>query len=245
MKKTVLMMIAAAFAAGAVYAADVDVDIGMYSQYMWRGMNLDSKPVIQGGVTVTHEKGFYANVWGNYAMEDDFVGEDYDDLNEVDYTLGYAGTYKALDYDVGYIYYSFPNTDYVSTQELYAGVALNNLPVTPSLYVYYDFKEVDGFYAVADLNYGVDLSDTLSMEVGASLGWGDSNYHEAWYGKDSSSVSDMTVYTGLSYALTESVSLNGSLSCSFYPDGALADAAEASYAHDQNLFGGLNVSYSF
>jgi uncharacterized protein (TIGR02001 family) len=245
MRKTAIILVAAVMACVAAYAADVEVDIGMYSQYMWRGMNLDNRPVVQGGVTVSSTNGFYANVWGNYATSDDFVGEDYNGLNEVDYTVGYAGTYDIFDYDVGYIYYSFPNTDYVSSQEIYAGVALNNLVVTPSLYVYYDFQEVDGFYAIADVNYGKDLSEELSMELGASLGFGDSNYHDFWYGKDAAGISDMSLYAGLSYALSDSLSLNASLTYTFFPDGALADAAEDAYAQDQNIWGGVSLAYSF
>jgi outer membrane scaffolding protein for murein synthesis (MipA/OmpV family) len=151
-----------------------------------------------------------------------------------------------IDYDVGYIYYSFPNTTFESTSEIYAGIALNNLPVTPSLYVYYDIDEAEGFYAVADLNYSKDLSDALSMEIGTSLAWASSNFNDFYYGRASSSLSDMKIYTGLSYALTDSVSLSGSLAYSFYPDAAASDVAEVTYNGEAaNLYGGVSLSYSF
>ena len=244
MKKMILML-TAVMVTGAAFAADVDADIGIFSKYIWRGMQLDENPVVQGGVTVSHEKGFYANVWGNYSIQDDYVGKDYDGLNEVDYTVGYAGTADIIDYDIGYIYYTFPNTDYSSTSELYVGIALNNLPVTPSLYVYYDIDGVDGFYAIADLNYGADLSEELSLEVGASLAWASANFNDAYYGRDASSLSDASVYAGLSYAVSDSVSIGASLACTFYPDGAAADAASDSYEEDVNVFGGVNLTYSF
>jgi uncharacterized protein (TIGR02001 family) len=250
MKKRAMMMMAAALAAGVVCAASVDTDIGVASKYIWRGMTLDDQPVVQGGVTVSHENGLYANVWGNYSLSGDYAQDVFggsDGLNEVDYTVGFAGTAGVLDYDVGYIYYTFPNTTFESTSEIYAGLALNNLPVTPSIYAYYDIDEAKGFYVVADLNYSKDLSEALSMEVGASLAWASSNFNEFYYGgRDSASISDVKFYTGLSYALSDSVSLSGSLAYSFFPDGAARDAAKASYNDEEaNLFGSVSVSYSF
>ncbi|MGE4487988.1 MAG: TorF family putative porin [Kiritimatiellales bacterium] len=243
MKKAIVMMMAAS--AVSVMAASVDTDIGIYSKYIWRGMCLDDQPVAQGGITVTHESGVYANVWGNYSLSDDYTGVD--GLNEVDYTVGYSGTFDVIDYDLGYIYYSFPNTSLESTSEIYAGLALNNLPITPSVYAYYDIDEADSLYVVADLNYGMDLSDALSAEVGASLAWADDNFNDFYYGgRSSSSLSDMTVYAGLSYALSDSLSLGASLTYSFFPDSAASDAAEATYANEEeNLFGGVSLAYSF
>lgn len=244
MRKLGFIMLAAALTAGVVSAVDVEGDIGLYSQYVWRGMNLDSKPAMQGGLTVS-QSGFYANIWGNYSLSDDYVGVGNDELNELDYTVGYAGAVGVVDYDVGVIYYTFPNTALDNTQEIYVGLALNNLPVTPSIYAYFDVHEADGFYAVADLNYGKELSDALSMELGASAAYGDKNYHNFYYGKNKGGLSDMSVYAGLSYALTENLSLNGLLACTFYPDGAMADTAENVYVHDQNLFGGVNLAFGF
>jgi len=245
MKKVIIMTIAA-LTAGIVSAASVDTDIGVYSKYIWRGQVLDDQPVVQGGVTVTHEKGFYANVWGNYSLSDDYGP---DGLNEVDYTVGFAGTVDALDYDVGYIYYSFPNTTLPSTGEIYGGVALNNLIVTPSLYVYYDVDEANGFYVIGDLNYGKDLSEALSMEAGVSVAWASANFNQFYYagsGHTGSSLSDSKLYTGLSYAISESLSLSASLSYSFFPDSVAGAASDATFdGSSDNLYGGVSLAYSF
>jgi hypothetical protein len=244
MKTKVIMMAAALMTATATYAADVEVDIGAYSHYIWRGMTLDNRPVLQGGVTVSStNSGFYGNVWGNYSLDDGKSGEE--GLNEVDYTVGYAGSYEIFDYDVGYIYYSFPNTDFDSTAELYVGVALNNLAITPSVYAYYDFDEADGFYVIGDLNYGTDITEALSMEVGASLAWASEDFNEFYHGRETDSVSDMTVYTGLSYALTDKLSLSGSLNYTFFPDSGAKDAAKDSYSYDSNIYGGVSLAYAF
>ena len=241
MKKWILL-IAAATVAGAASAATVDADIGIYSKYIWRGMQLDENPVLQGGVTASHDAGFYANVWGNYSLQDDYAPQG---LNEVDFTVGYAGTLDIVDYDFGFIYYSFPNTPLASTSEIYGGVALNNMVVTPSLYVYYDVDECNGFYAVADMNYSTNMTEEVSIEIGASMAWASSNFNSFYYGDSSSMLSDASVYTGVGYAVTESVSVSASLAASFYLDSSASDAADSAYQDDVNLYGGLSLAYTF
>ena len=243
MRKLIMIMVAA-MTAGIVSAASVDTDIGVYSKYIWRGQVLDDQPVVQGGVTVSSTNGFYANVWGNYSLNDGYTGVY--GLNEVDYTVGYGGSVDALDYDFGYIYYSFPNTTLPSTSEIYAGVALNNLPVTPSVYAYYDIDEANGFYVIGDLNYGKDLSEALSMEAGVSVAWASANFNQFYYGKTGSSLSDTQLYTGLSYALSETLSLSASLSYSFYPDSSAGAASDATFdGSSDNVYGGVSLAYSF
>lgn len=219
-------------------SVNVEADLGVYSEYIWHGIVFDNRPVVQGSATVTHETGFYLTAWWNYSTSAESIGES--GLNELDYTLGFAGTYAVIDYDLGYSYFTFPTTQWDEYQEIYVGVALNNWVITPSLYAYYDImRDTDTLYFVADLNYGKALCDTVSVEVGSSLGWGNGNYHEFWVGKKTDGVSDLNVYTGLSYALSEDLSLNGKINYSLFPDGTLADATE------DHFWGSLNLVYRF
>lgn len=246
MKRLIIATMALLTALSVAQAVEVDTDIGVYSAYVWRGQKLDDKPVVQGGITVS-TNGFYFNVWGNYSLSDQFVGKGSDQLNEVDYTIGYGGTLDIVDFDLGYIYYNFPNSGGgADTSEIYAGLALNNLPVTPSVYVYYDLDEVGGIYVVGDLNYSKDLSEALSMEVGASLAWADTEYQEGYYGgRDSSSLADGKIYAGLNYALSENLSAGVSIAYSYAADGSLRNDAADAGVDDENVVGGLNLAYSF
>jgi uncharacterized protein (TIGR02001 family) len=56
------------FAAEAAPASDLTVayNVGLYSQYIFRGLTqTDRKPALQGGVDLTHSSGFYLGAWGS------------------------------------------------------------------------------------------------------------------------------------------------------------------------------------
>ena len=56
------------FAADAAPASNLTVayNVGLYSQYIFRGMTqTDRKPALQGGVDLTHSSGFYLGAWGS------------------------------------------------------------------------------------------------------------------------------------------------------------------------------------
>ena len=56
------------FAADAAPTSDLTVSyhVGLYSQYIFRGLTqTDRKPALQGGVDLTHSSGFYLGAWGS------------------------------------------------------------------------------------------------------------------------------------------------------------------------------------
>jgi uncharacterized protein (TIGR02001 family) len=56
------------FAADAAPAPDLTVsyNVGLYSQYIFRGLTqTNRKPALQGGVDLTHSSGFYLGAWGS------------------------------------------------------------------------------------------------------------------------------------------------------------------------------------
>ena len=56
------------FAADAAPTPDLTVayNVGLYSQYIFRGLTqTDRKPALQGGIDLTHSSGFYLGMWGS------------------------------------------------------------------------------------------------------------------------------------------------------------------------------------
>ena len=73
----------------------ISADVGVFSQYIWRGYALSNESiVIQPSVTVGYE-GFSLNVWGNYDTDYFDTGTDY---NETDITLSYDWTYDIISF---------------------------------------------------------------------------------------------------------------------------------------------------
>jgi uncharacterized protein (TIGR02001 family) len=121
MKKVKLLALTAVFATSMVAVpaamADVAANVGVVTNYIWRGVSQTSDgPAVQGGVDWEHESGFYLGTWMSNV---DFGG--LADNNEVELDLygGYGGTVGEVDWDAGLIYYAYPLTDDVNFLEIY------------------------------------------------------------------------------------------------------------------------------
>lgn len=122
-KKTVIAgLVATAFAAGsasaqtpaAAPASDHTLtgNIGLYSQYIFRGLTQTNKePALQGGFDYSHSSGLYAGTWGsNVSWLRDGGGYNAGGSLEWDFYGGFKGTFGKSDftYDLGLLYYWYP-----------------------------------------------------------------------------------------------------------------------------------------
>lgn len=251
MKKCAALTIAAlAVSAGSAFAEDnavqVDTEVGVLTHYVWRGNVLEERPTAQGNISVSHESGLFADAWFNYALSDQSDITTQAELNEVDYTLGYASTYDNIDYSAGVIYYTFPNISGAEdTAEIFVTAALNDQIVTPYVEAYWDVKEVNGLYAKLGLEKGLDISEAMTLTVGASMGYGSKQYTDAYFNKQSDSLLDGVLYLGASYALSEKAAINLSASYSALVDGSINQQVDHDAIADDVVVGGVSYSYSF
>jgi uncharacterized protein (TIGR02001 family) len=93
--------------------AEVSGTATVVSDYVFRGVSQSAENVaVQVSLDYGHESGFYAGAWGSNV---DFgpAGEDFDESIEIDYYLGFANSIgdSGIDYDVSYLYYSYPGAD--------------------------------------------------------------------------------------------------------------------------------------
>ena len=107
------------FAADATPAPDLTVayNIGLYSQYIFRGLTqTDRGPALQGGVDLTHSSGFYLGAWAsNISWLRDYnntnLGAAYskDGHLELDIYGGYRYTFaNGVGIDLGALQYIYP-----------------------------------------------------------------------------------------------------------------------------------------
>lgn len=90
---------------------------------------------VQGGLDYAHDSGFYAGTWAStvdFGSEIDNSGPEpvlvKDETSyEVDLYLGYAGSIGDLGYDVGYLYYAYPDTDDADFGEIYGSLSYSYL----------------------------------------------------------------------------------------------------------------------
>ena len=159
MKKYLSLAAGLALSSGAMFsapaAAEVTGNIGVASQYVFRGL-VFGDPQVSGGVDWAGEGGFYAGTWISSA-----AGE-----QEVDFYAGWAND----TFDIGYLYYYFP--DALGTQdaaEVYASAAFGPLSLglayAPSGFS--NVEDDDYYYANVGLDFA--LSEKASMTLHAGM----------------------------------------------------------------------------
>jgi uncharacterized protein (TIGR02001 family) len=81
----------------------------LVSDYRFRGISqTDKNFAVQGGVTVSHESGFYVSFWGSSVHS--YVTSHADAAQELDLIAGFKKTVKGTTFDIGALYYVYPHT---------------------------------------------------------------------------------------------------------------------------------------
>ena len=119
MRKTLLSLsVAAAVAVPGLAAAQatapasphsISGNLGLYSNYRFRGIDQTfGKPALQGGIDYSHASGLYLGNWNSNIQQ----GAGYPGGNlEMDFYGGWKKTWGDWGLDVGFIYYYYPGTD--------------------------------------------------------------------------------------------------------------------------------------
>jgi hypothetical protein len=260
-KMIVPVLIAAIFFFGALPLraagpnTTVDGDVFLTSQYIWRGMVLDEELSLQPTLTVGYYD-FSFNVWGQMDLTD--FGEDecvYTDdcdsrawqFTEVDFILAYSHSFGKLTVGTGIIFYLYPNWDHSEdTHEVYVSISHDDL-LQPSLTVYYDFDEVDGWYINFGVGHSFEITPKFSIELSSSVGWGDSDYNKYMFGNDDSCMVDFNCGIKTPYKITENLTITPTLMFSSLLDSDNRDIVEDYDCCDEtdNVYGGVSLSFSF
>jgi len=245
-------------------AFDVKTDI--YSAYVWRGKALDKHAVAQPSVIATldaKEAGsFSMKVWSNWDLSqrdaDSKATKTGGGINVLNVTPSYTKTFGPVGLTVGNIFYTFPGDGYPknskSTYELYTTVAYKNPVVTPSLSVYYDYRDVgDSFlednpakdlYARAALDKSVRLADRVTAGGTLLAGYGTSHYNKVRYCSSDEGLADYETSVSVAYAVTDSFSIGVKLAYTGLVGGAWGLDRHA-ISPDEIFWGGVNLRALF
>jgi hypothetical protein len=179
---TLLVAGASVCAVPARAQAELGVDLGLFSSYVWRGLSLTNKPVAQPAVYVTIPAGNASVLVGGWASIDLGKYDDpFDDFSESggtsSFNLAEFEPYAEVSFPVGKttltggaIGYIYPNdlgfTSAANTLELYAKAELD-APFSPRVSVYYDVDKIKGAYFEAGISHSLAMSEQASLDLGA------------------------------------------------------------------------------
>ena len=231
-----------AFAGPAAARAEVEAsgsaEVGVFSNYVWRGQRLSEAAAIQPSVTFGLGA-FSANLWANYDV-------DTKEANETDLTLSYSTSFDKAGIELGYIYYALDGV--ADTQEFYVGLGLDVL-LEPSLTLYYDIGEGNGAFLVAAVGHAFELGKGIGLGLGASIGF---NVENKIMGNGTDGTAFSGFYNGefsasLSVPVTKDVSIEPMVAYSYaIGDNAKAAISAASTDGNHNVFwGGVTLAASF
>ena len=222
-------------------AVEFGVDLPVNSKYMWRGLDVDKDPVFQPDVWINY-KGLSLTVWGNLELTN--AHDMQHNFTEVDYTLKYAAAFDKLNYSAGYIYYDFPHTSCRKTQEFFASLGYDTI-LSPTITVYRDIDEVDGWYSTLGLSHSIELKQLLNstLTISETVGFSSANHSKFYYGRNTSAFSDSLLSAGLKIPVTESIAIVPSVSYSALLDKSIRGAD----LNQRNniLWCGVNVTFNF
>ncbi|MEN6428505.1 MAG: TorF family putative porin [Phycisphaerales bacterium] len=203
-----------------VFGLTVTTDF--FSKYVWRGQNITNDWVFQPGVCATWGD-VTLGYWGSLDLTDE-NGEP-GEFIEHDWYAGCSTQINELiGFSVGAIYYYFPSLG--DTAELYWGLSLD-APASPSLTVYHDVDAVDGAYAALSVHHSIEKLGHLpfGIDLAANLGWGSSNYNDAYWGVESCELNDLTLTAGFPFEIV-GTSVTPRITCITLLGGDIRDVAD-------------------
>lgn len=179
---------AAAAAAEPASPHTFTANVGLFSQYVFRGITYtNEQAALQGGFDYAHASGFYAGVWGSSVDKDGLYGN----TLEIDLYGGFANTIgdTGIGYNVGVLQFYYPNNETIGDYLRSNGVAdtSDESPNTTELNAALTWKWFT-------LKYSYAVSDFFGVN---SKSFGD--------GKGDSDGSD---YTELNFAYTLPYDIN-------------------------------------
>lgn len=210
----------------------ITYNIGLYSQYIFRGLTQTGEdPAIQGGVDFTHSSGFYLGTWvSNISWLED--GGTYDNSSlELDLYGGYANSIgdSGVGYNVGLLQYVYPGDakpgiKNAETTEAYGSLSYKWLSAKVSVVVSdgaFGVKNADGTY-YAELNANYPIGET-GLTVNGHVG------RQEYSGSVAGISNDVYSYTDYKLGLTKSWS-NGVNVGGYYTNTNARDAGYGAFA---------------
>lgn len=182
---TLVVIGAIAGAQPAQAQVSVGVDLGAFSDYVWRGITYTNKFVLQPDAYLTFPTGpatFTAGGWfniepGKYDGPTDISeggGASSFDVAEFDWWGEFNYPYQKANFTLGATGYYFPNnagfTKDANTYEIYGKVGLD-VPLSPKVAVWYDVDKIKGAYFEGSISHTVQPKDQpFSVVLGATAG---------------------------------------------------------------------------
>ncbi len=259
--------------AAVAQAAEATFEASVWSKYLWRGQVYTDDPVLQPALDVSTDFGLGFNAWMNMDLTD--VNSTPENSTqgypgEIDFTVYYGLPFEGvLQAEIGAATYVIaePAAAAGTTADCYLKLSLDpatagdswvaQLP-TPYVAAYYEFLEIDDFYFSVGLEKSVDLTETVSLTLGANIGYGLKDYNAFFFdasdvvpegspyeGAAEDAFNDLNVTAELAWEVTEKVTLALLAQYTALVEDPVQSSAELLFDDDSWFLGGVKASWAF
>lgn len=166
----------AAFAQTAPAAPEVTYNVGVVSQYRYRGIAQGKgMPALQGGIDYANSNGFYLGAWGSQIKWIEDTATTAKGKTELDLYGGYKFKDGGLDYDVGFLRYQYianNTTPNANTNEVYGAVTsgVHTFKLSYALTTLFGVANTRGSdYIEWAANYDLGGGITLTPHLGRAI----------------------------------------------------------------------------
>ncbi|MFA5099693.1 MAG: hypothetical protein WC547_02275 [Candidatus Omnitrophota bacterium] len=242
-----------AFASGDGLFSDLGIsvsgDMAYYSEYLWRGFLLDGDPVTQTGIYVSGPATPVGKLTAKFWTSKDMDNRDSRPSDELDYILDYTYDFSKASVSIGHTYYDFPDQTGADgmpktfSREFYAGIALPEVFMAPSIFVFRDYGNQDdgggmGTYTVVNLAKSLpfEIKGTpASVELAGHYGYN----HELFInGKGG----DIGLTAGVKVVLTKNLTVMPNINY-MIPVGDVKSSSDGNQT--ERFYTGVVAAYSF
>ena len=265
--KKLLAMLALAVAAAplAASAADASVTLDVLSAYVSNGQVGNDEAVFQPALDVAGPFGLAFSLWANMDLTDNaksWTPDTAGKWSEIDLGLSWTLPWEGpVGLTLGGTYFVYPqNSSDVDedgviskapgdgSYEVYAEASANGVILTPTVKLTHGLDNQDDWIALFSVGHSLSLTDALSLDLGAAVGYAGKYYVAGGYGSDTGSAFTHVQFdAGLTFAVSEALSVGLKGSFSSLLDSDVRDSVKESkiYPDVDIFFGGVTASYSF
>lgn len=227
---------------------DAKLSLDFVSENIFRGVTYADEAALQPELVLGYQA-MTLGIWGNVDTGDDRGRED--NFSETRTTFTYnIDLSEQFDLGLGFIYYYFPGANDRETLEYFVKLASNSF-LNPTLQVNYDVSLVDGLYYNLGISHSIPLNrvhEDLNLDLSASLGYGDDDHNEFYYGTSDAAIADGVVGAALRYQASECLSFSWYTKYFSFLDSDIEDSVEAPGRANNNGEGfwfGAGTTYTF
>lgn len=160
----VCSILATSLLSNKAYAVEgLSANIAATNNYLWRGLEqTNGKSAVSGGIDYASNSGFYVGTWvsnADWAEEMSY---------EMDFYGGFAGEVNGLGYDVGVIYYAYPDSrDDVDFSEVTASLSFGIFSLSYAVLADAEGADfADDSYIAGDVSFELVSEIELTLHIG-------------------------------------------------------------------------------